>query len=155
MKNMKLVIAFCVVAVLGAGAAGGAVWYLNKPAKADKPAEAADAAKKHDGKPHKYVTLDKVIIMLRRSPGDGVSHYLAADLVIATSEDKEKHVKEQLPMLRSVAVKALSGYTLAKAETMTVEQVGSEINRAFDASYTHEGQEKPFSDVMIGKLIIE
>ena len=162
MSNKKLIAAFVLVTLLGAGTAGGAVWWLSHPQKDAAPATAATAATAAKGAPaaadhkaYKYISLDKVIVMLRRSPGEAVSHYLSADLVIATSEDKERLTKDHLPMLRSVAVKALSAFPMNKAETMSVDEFAVEINRAFAASYAEDGRERPFANVMIGKLIIE
>ncbi|HEU4844546.1 MAG TPA: flagellar basal body-associated FliL family protein [Burkholderiaceae bacterium] len=154
MKNMKMIIAFLVVAVIGAGVAGGAVWYLSRGAAAGT-AEVKKAERHDDGKPPKYLTVEKVIIMLKRSPGDTATHYLSTDLVITTSEDKEKVAKEQLPMLRSVAVRTLSALPLATAQTMTIDQYAAELNKAFDETYAHDKRDKPFSEVMIGKLILE
>lgn len=162
MKNMKMIIALVLVAVVGAAVAGGAVWYMSKGK--EEPAAAADGKpakkpakkeEKEDKSPPKYLTVDKVIIMLKRQPGDTVSHYMSADLVITTSEKKEKEAKEQLPMLRSVAVRTLSNLPMATAQVMTIDQFAGELNKAFEATYEHEGREKPFSEVMIGKLIIE
>ncbi|MQA19915.1 flagellar basal body-associated FliL family protein [Rugamonas rivuli] len=162
MKNMKMIIALVLVAVVGAAVAGGAVWYMSKgkeePAAVaeGKPAKKpAKKEEKEDKSPPKYLTVDKVIIMLKRQPGDTLTHYMSADLVITTSEKKEKEAKEQLPMLRSVAVRTLSNLPMATAQVMTIDQFAGELNKAFEATYEHEGREKPFSEVMIGKLIIE
>ena len=158
MTNTKLIASFVLVTLLGAGAAGGGVWWFTTHQKKDAAAsaEASAAPAAADGrKAYKYVNLDKVIVMLRRVPGDDAPHYLSADLVIATGEDKERTTKEHLPMLRSVAVKALSAFTMDKAAGMTVDQFAIEINRAFTDSYAEESRERPFSNVMIGKLIIE
>ncbi|MET3131980.1 flagellar FliL protein [Oxalobacteraceae bacterium GrIS 1.11] len=157
-KNVKLILGFILVAVLGAGAAGGALWYLQRQAGAAGaavPAAAMDEKAPTGKKARKYLTLEKVIVMLRRGPGDTESHYLSADLVITTTEEKEKQAKEHMPLLRSIAVKALARYPMAQAQNMTVEQFAEQINRAFDASYAKEKAEKPFTEVMIGKLIIE
>ena len=154
MKNMKMIIAFVVVAVIGAGVAGGAVWYLATGASAGR-ADAKKAERHDDGKPPKYLTVEKVIIMLKRSPGDTATHYISADLVVTTSEEKEKVAKEQLPMLRSVAVRTLSALPLATAQTMTIDQYAAELNKAFDQTYAHDKRDKPFTEVMIGKLILE
>lgn len=157
MKNMKLVIALVAVALIGAAVAGGAVWYLSKggaPAGAAAEAKKTEE-KKADGKPPKYLTVDKVIIMLKRQPGDTTSHYMSADLVVSTTEEHEKMAKEHLPMLRSVAVKTLSSLPMATAQAMTIDQYAAELNKAFDAAYEKEHREKPFNEVMIGKLIIE
>lgn len=153
MKNMKLVIAFAAVLLLGAGAAGGAVWYLSKPAAGG--AEAKHEVKAADVKPPKYITVEKVIVMLRRSPGETVTHYLSADLVVSTTAEKEKECKEHLPLLRSVAVKALSALPMDKASAMTIDQFAEELNKAFDDTYAKEKRERPFTEVMIGKLILE
>jgi flagellar FliL protein len=101
------------------------------------------------------VTLDKVIVMLRRGPDDSDTHYLSTDLVLSTEVSKEKETKENLPLLRSLAVRTLSGYTMREASNMTVEQYAEQLNKSFDANYEHEHTEKPFVQVMIGKLIIE
>ncbi|WP_307722107.1 flagellar basal body-associated FliL family protein [Duganella callida] len=164
---MKLIIAFVLALVVGGAIAGGAVWYMSKD-KGDEHAEETGAkggkeakkksAKKEEKKseePPKYLTVDKVVIMLKRQPGDTLSHYLSADLVISTDAKREKETKENLPMLRSVAVRTLSNLPMATAQVMTIDQFASELNKAFDEAYDNEGREKPFNEVMIGKLIIE
>lgn len=153
--KLKIIIGAAVVAILGA-AAGGA-WYISTAAK---PAAAGEQAKHEVKKPKsdeplKYITLDKVIVMLRRDPASGGTHYLSTDLVLATTVKQEKEAKEHLPLLRSIAVRALSAHTMADASAMTVEQFAEQLNQTFDASYASQEQEKPFSEVMIGKLIIE
>lgn len=149
--NKKLVIVVAVVLLLGAGAAGGAVWFLKSGGK-DEPAK---QEVRKDDKPVKYLTIDKVIVMLRRQPGDTVTHYMSADLVVATTADKEKEAKEHLPLLRSVAVRQLSALPMDKASTMTIDQFAEELNKAFDETYAKEQRERPFKEVMIGKLILE
>jgi len=118
-------------------------------------AKKAEPDKPKDGKPVKYVTLDKVIVMLRRAPDESDTHYLSTDLVLSTEASKEKETKENLPLLRSLAVRTLSSYTMREASNMTVEQYAEQLNKSFDANYEHEHTEKPFVQVMIGKLIIE
>ena len=152
---MKKIIAIAGAVIISAAAAGGAVWwFMPKPAAA-AGTEKKEAEKPKEAKPLKYVTLDKVIVMLRRGPNDGESHYLSTDLVFATEPAKDKETKENLPLLRSLAVRTLSGYTMAEASGMTVEQYAEQLNKSFNANYEHEHTEKPFEQVMIGKLIIE
>jgi flagellar FliL protein len=93
--------------------------------------------------------------MLRRGPNEAESHYLSTDLVLATAPEKEKETKENLPLLRSLAVRTLSSYTMAEASTMTVEKYAEQLNHSFNANYEQTHAEKPFHEVMIGKLIIE
>jgi flagellar FliL protein len=165
MKNMKMIIALVLVAVVGAAVAGGAVWYMAKgnddtaaaPGKDVKKTAKKEEKKerKSDGEPPKYLTVDKVVIMLKRQPTDTVTHYMSADLVVTTDAKREKETKENLPLLRSVAVRTLSNLPMATAQLMTIDQFAAQLNKAFDDAYEHEGREKPFSEVMIGKLIVE
>ena len=151
-----MIIAIAGAVIVSAAGAGGAVWwFMPKPATAAGAAKRAEAEKAREGKPVKYVTLDKVIVMLRRGPDDADTHYLSTDLVLSTEAAKEKETKENLPLLRSLAVRTLSAYTMKEAAGMTVEQYAEELNKSFDANYEHEHTEKPFVQVMIGKLIIE
>lgn len=149
----KLIIAFAGVALAAAAAAGGAMWYM-KPAPA-AAAGAVAAKPAPEKKLTKYVTLDKVIVMLRRAPNEAAAHYLSVDLVLATAPEDEKTTKEHLPLLRSIAVSALSARTMAEASAMTVDEYAAELNKTFSASYDKDNQIKPFSEVMVGKLIIE
>ncbi len=158
--NKKVIIIFAAVAVLAAGVAGGAVWYMSKGGE-EHAAEEKDAKKKTKKEekkselPPKYLTVDKVVVMLKHEPNDTVTHYLSADLVVATDAKREKETKENLPMLRSVAVKTLSNLPMASARVMTIDQFAGELNKAFDHEFEQEGREKPFDEVMIGKLIVE
>jgi flagellar FliL protein len=171
-SKIKIVAALLAVAVFMAAAGAAAAWYGLRarapgvagaaPAASAPPAQAAAASQAAavaavvvDTGPQKYVTLEKVIVMLRREPGETVTHYLAADLVFRTPEDKERIARDHLPMLRSIAVKTLSTLSVDKAGTMSIDQYATEINRAFSESYAREHREKPFSEAMIGKLIIE
>lgn len=162
MKNMKIIIAFVLVAVVGAAVAGGAVWYMSKGGE-EHAEESTDSKKKKPKKeekkkselPPKYLTVDKVVVMLRHEPSDNVTHYLSADLVVSTDAKREKETKENLPLLRSVAVKTLSNLPMASARVMTIDQFAAELNKAFDHAFEEEGREKPFDEVMIGKLIVE
>jgi flagellar protein FliL len=156
MSKMKMIIAIAGAVIVSAAGAGGAVWwFMPKPASAAGAAAKAAQDKPKPGKPLKYVTLDKVIVMLRRGPEDSDTHYLSTDLVLSTEASKEKETKENLPLLRSLAVRTLSAYTMKEASGMTVEQYADQLNKSFDANYEHEHTEKPFVEVMIGKLIIE
>jgi flagellar FliL protein len=155
-SKVKMIVAIVGAVVVSATAAGGAVWwFMPKPATATGVEKKKQAEKPKEGKPLKYVTLDKVIVMLRRGPNDADAHYLSTDLVLSATPDKEKETKENLPLLRSLAVRTLSNYSMAEASSMTVDKYASELNRSFNANYEHEHTEKPFVEVMIGKLIIE
>ncbi|HEX9173713.1 MAG TPA: flagellar basal body-associated FliL family protein [Telluria sp.] len=160
-NKLKTILGVAAVALVSAAVAGAAVWHYAPqlaaaaPAAGQKAQAEVKAELKADARPAKYVTLDKVIVMLRRGPNEVQSHYLSADLVLATTADNERKTKEHLPLLRSIAVGALSRYQMGTASAMTVQQYADELNRTFDASYAKANGEKPFTEVMIGKLIIE
>ncbi len=168
MKNRtKLIGVIAVVALLAAGGAGAAVWWLKadgtKTAATAAGADAAHGGKdakdpKDDGKPapdYKYVTLDKVLVMLRGPNGSAVSHYMAVDIVFKTLPEQEKRTKDHLPLLRTVAVKALSTHTVESAQAMSVEQFAQLLNQAYAESYAADRRDAPFAEALIGKLIIE
>jgi flagellar protein FliL len=162
MKKIRLILMVVMGALLVASAGGAAAWWglraraAHGAASTEAAAEAASApAPVVDKRPQKYVSLDKVIVMLRRSDSDSSPHYLAMDLVLKTSDEQEKVTKEHLPMLRSVALRALADYTPEKAAKMSIDQFSEVINTAYTATYAHEQRDKPFSEAMIGKLIIE
>ncbi len=158
-SKVKMIVAIAGAVVVSAAAAGGAVWwFMPKPAAAagaEGKKEKAEAEKPKEGKPLKYVTLEKVIVMLRRDADSADTHYLSTDLVLSTEASKEKETKENLPLLRSLAVSTLSTYTMADASKMTVKEYAENLNKAFDENYEDNHTEKPFVQVMIGKLIIE
>jgi flagellar FliL protein len=162
MKNLKLILVVAAVGLLTAAAAGGAVWWkLGGSTQAAAPAEAGAKKVEAPAKPgpdYKYVTLDKVLIMLRGGSGPGAGsapHYMAIDVVFKTPPDQEKRAKEHLPLLRTIAVKALSDYTVDVAQGMTVAQFAEELNKAYKDNYAAEQHEPPFAEALIGKLIIE
>jgi flagellar protein FliL len=154
MKKSRQLLVLTLACLLTAAAAGGSAWWW---LKRQPPATEAAAKPKpaFDKQEYKYISLDKVIVMLRGQAGEPLSHYLAVDLVFKTTLEKERLVKEHLPLLRSVAVMALSTYPLDKASAMTVEQLAADINTAYEASYARDNHEKPFVEALIGKLIIE
>jgi flagellar FliL protein len=147
---------FIVVAVLGglcSVTAGGALtWWL---VKSQNVGAAVAVAPKSDSRAFRYVPLDKVIVMLRNTAGEPVSHYLALDLVFMSPLESEKVTRDHLPLLRSVTVKALSSLTMESASRLSVDDLTAQINAAYTHTYANDLQGKPFSEAMIGKLIIE
>jgi flagellar FliL protein len=163
--NKKLILIILAVALVCGGGAGAAVWFLAPPKADAAESEGHDEdkkpkkkKKKHDEEeagPVKYLTVDKVIVMMRRSPNEAVPHYLSADLVVATPVKLEKEAKEHLPLLRSVAVRTLSALPMDKAQAMTIDEFAEMLNKAFEEEYEKDEREQPFREVMIGKLILE
>lgn len=155
MKKTQLLLSVALFSVLMAGAGGGVAWWLLNGRTASAAQMPAPDEVEFDKREYKYLSLDKVIVMLRGSAGQPLSHYLAMDLVFKTPVEKEKVAKQHLPLLRSIAVKALSAYTFDQAAQMTVDEFAADINRAYEEGYAKDRTDKPFVEAMIGKLIIE
>jgi flagellar FliL protein len=155
--KFKLVLIIVLVALVAGGVCGAGAWWYFKvyAAPQGKTARVARPEPVVDTTEYKYVSLEKVVVMLRSREGEPLSHYLSVDLVFKTPVKREKTMKEHLPLLRSLAVRELSSYTLDKAGLMTVDQVAHELNVAFSRSYAASHTEKPFAEAMIGRLIIE
>lgn len=153
----KIVAALLGVTVLALGLGAGATWWFMKGGSAIASAEAAPVPDQPepDDRVYKYLSLEKVIVMLRGVEGEPAPHYLALDLVFKTPEEEERNAREQLPLLRSVAVKELSTLTMDRAGKMTVEELTATMSKAFADKYAKDRAERPFTEVMIGKLIVE
>lgn len=152
-REVRLLVVFLVGGLFMALAGGGAMWWIMKPqGQGDEPRV---QERIQDPSAFKYINLEKVIVMLRGAAGEPLSHYMAMDLVFKAPLEHEKAVKQHLPLLRSIAVKAMSAYTLEKATMMTVDQFAADINAAYRDSYAADNTAMPFTEAMIGKLIIE
>ena len=101
------------------------------------------------------VTVGSVTVNEGAQPTASVPLTLSEVAPAGTPAKGEKPTKEHLPLLRAIAVRSLSRFTLAQASSMTVEQVAAQLNKTFDANYASEERDKPFGEVMIGKLIVE
>jgi flagellar FliL protein len=153
----KIVTALLAVTVLAVGLGAGTTWWMMKGGTAISSAEAAPVPEEPepDDRVYKYLSLEKVIVMLRGVDGEPAPHYLALDLVFKTPEEDERVAREQLPLLRSVAVKELSTLSMDRAGKMTVEELTATMTKAFEDKYAKDRSERPFTEVMIGKLIVE
>lgn len=153
MSKKTIVMAALLMVLAVALGAGGVYWWLGQ--KTDEPVAAGKAEKPDKTEPSRFVSLDKVIVMLRAEAGEPGMHYMAVDLVFRTAEPHEKELKEQLPFLKTVAVRALSQLALAHASAMTIDDYQQLLAKAYRTSYTAEHGGRPFTEVMVSKLIIE
>jgi len=155
MKTSKVIILSALVGLFCVSAGAATTWWMLQQQRGLAPDAQAASEAPIDTRAYKYVNLDKVIVMLRNGAGEPVSHYLALDLVFMTPVESERTTRDHLPLLRSVAVKALSQLTMEAASHLTVEQLANQINEAYAQTYAGDPRGKPFAEAMIGKLIIE
>lgn len=133
---------------------GGTYWWLQQQGAAHSPLREPVATAAEPSAPKRYLTLDKVIVMLREAGQDEL-HYMSIDLVFRTDNEQQAQVKEQLPLLKSIAVRALSQLTRTQAAAMSVDQFQALLLQHYGEAYRKDQQPQPFSDVMVSKLIVE
>jgi flagellar protein FliL len=153
-KTVKIALGLTIGAATLA-AAGGTGFWLGRRAQNSDPHKAGTTAVQPDTREYKYIGLDKIIVMLRRPQGDNASHYLAMDLVFKAPLETETVTRDQLPLLRSIAVKDLSTMTVESANNMSIDELTARLNKAFAGSYAPRHIPQPFSEAMIGKLVVE
>jgi|HigsolmetaAR201D_1030396.scaffolds.fasta_scaffold00727_15 flagellar FliL protein len=156
MKTSRVILLSVVIGLFCVSAGGATTWWMLQQQTGFSREEEATVEKRIvDTRAYKYVSLDKVLVMLRNAEGEPVSHYLALDLVFMTPSESERITRDHLPLLRSVALKALSQLTVDTASRLTVDQLTEQINAAYDSTYANDPKGKPFAEAMIAKLIIE
>ena len=134
-----------------AGVAGGAWWFVQQQGGASHVTQAPQL----DPSKPSYVALDKVVVMLRPSPERMQNTYLSVDIVFRSDKAHEKMLKGELPMLKGVAVRALSKLDVGGARSMTIEEWSSLISREAMAAYEEQQDQRYFDQVMVSRLIIE
>lgn len=102
-----------------------------------------------------YVTLDKIVVMLRPSAERMHNTYLSLDLVFRTDKAHEKSVKGDLPMLKGVAVRTLSQLAVDDAKAMTIDEWTGLLSQDLLAAYAAQQNLRAFDQVMVSRLIIE
>jgi len=137
-------------AVLALGGAGAAMLATGVPfGRAVAPKAVAS-----DIETARYVSLDKLIVMLK---GDGTvrPRYMSVDLVFtASSESAEKRVRDRLPLLRALSYRALSQYTAAEIVQMRPDDMSARLKDAFSTAFGNE-ESRPFADVLVVKVMVD
>lgn len=143
--------------LLTALAAGGIWSYQNEaanPPRAAAPPASADT--------HKYISVDRIVVMLRMPSDAGFvppyveeTHYAVLDLVLKTTPAQEAMARAHIPLLRSIAVRVAARYTLEDVRRKNLSEISASLNRAFISSYKGRHVEMPFEKAMISRLLVE
>ena len=151
--NKNVVIIIVVAVLLCAGVAGGAFWWVQQ----SKTPAAAPAATQMDENQYSYITLDKVVVMLRTNSETprAQNYYMSLDLVFRSDKKHEKSVKSDLPMLKGVAVRTLSKIDVEQAKAMSIDEWTDLLRREMMATYEDRPQMRGFDQVLVSRLIIE
>lgn len=147
-KKIGIVVALVAVLVLGAG--GAWWWTQQQPAASAAPARGPQL----DLRQASYVTLDKVVVMLKSEPG-ARNTYMSMDLVLRTDKAHEKALKAELPMLKGVAVRTVSEISPAEGKTMGIEAWTKLMSKDLVAAYDARPEARLFDEVMVSRLIME
>ncbi|MGL6069778.1 flagellar basal body-associated FliL family protein [Craterilacuibacter sp.] len=149
MKKAVLIIAGALLTVALSG--GGVYFWMSQGAHGKSAEPVTEPAVTGN----RFVSLDKVIVMLKSAPEGGAMQYMVVDLVFRTSEKQEAEVKTQLPLLKSLAVRSLSLLDGHQAAALGVDAHQQRLSKAYVAAFGKERREMPFSEVMVSKLIVE
>lgn len=149
--NKKLLIIVGVLVLLFAGLAGAGFWWLQQSAGGGRVEQAPEV----DAKQPSYVTLDKIVVMLRTNSSRSGNYYLSLDLVFRTDKKHEKAVKADLPMLKGVAVRTLTQVDVEQAKAMSIDEWTEVLGRDLMAAYEGRMAMRGFDQVMVTRLIIE
>lgn len=148
-KKLGIIIAIAVL--LCVAVMGGAWWWVQQQGGAAKGPQAPHI----DMQQASYVTLDKVVVMLKAPEGRSNNYYLSADLVLRSDKAHEKALKAELPMLKSVAVRTLSQMDVVEARAMSMAAWSELLQRELFAAYDEHPDLRWFDQVSISRLIIE
>jgi len=103
----------------------------------------------------RYVSLDKLIVMLRGTEGSPRPRYLVVDLVFSAADGKrEKQVREQLPVLRAAAYRALAERTPADMQRMGPVELAVLLRTEYEGAYGGNAS-VPFDQVMVTKVMMD
>lgn len=139
--------------VVCAATVGGAWWWVQQQAAHN--AASQKVAPVIDMEQASYVTLEKIVVMLNSEAPRVRNFYLAADLVLRTDKIHEKAVRAELPMLKGVAVQALSRMQVEQARGMSMEEWSGLLQRELMGAYEEHPHLRLFDRVMVSRLIIE
>lgn len=151
--NKSVGIIIGVALLVCAGAAGGAWWWVQQQGAATTPV--VSTAAKLDASQPSYLTLDKIVVMLRPDPERTQNTYVSLDLVFRTDKSHTKEVKGELPMLKGVAVRTLSKVDVVQAKAMTIDEWTDLLSLDLMAAYEQQQSRRAFDQVMVSRLIIE
>lgn len=151
--NKTVGIIIGVALLVCAGMAGGAWWWMQQQS-AVASVKSTPMAKLDASQPS-YLTLDKIVVMLRPEPERSQNTYVSVDLVFRTDKVHAKEFKGELPMLKGVAVRTLSKLDVHQAKAMAIEEWTDLLSRDLIAAYEHQPSPRVFDQVMVSRLIIE
>lgn len=140
------------VGLLGAVLLGGGLaiaLYLRAPAAPPQAVQTHSPPKDA-----RYVTLDKMVVMLKEPTGTRI-RYAAIDLAFEVSgEAAEKKVRAQLPLLRSIVHETVTRKSADDMRALGHAELAGLLEKACIAGYGGS-VEPPFERALLTRLVIE
>lgn len=150
--NKTVGVIILVTLLVCAAAGGGAWWWVQHKSH---QAASSGQAPAIDLSQSSYVSLDKIVVMLRTQEPKPGNDYLSLELVFRTDKTHEKSVRADLPMLKGVAVRTLSKLDVDRAKAMSIEEWTELLATDLMAAYVDRPTLRRFDQVMVSRLIIE
>lgn len=109
---------------------------------------------KKESKPQKFIEVKNVVVTLQTTAHQ--QHYLQMDLAFATSDEEgQKEVNELSPVLRGTTVTLLSAMDYDALREMPMDTLRQKLLAAYTARFIKLQTEKPFTDVIISKMVYQ
>ncbi|MFK3663348.1 flagellar basal body-associated protein FliL [Scandinavium sp. NPDC088450] len=109
---------------------------------------------KKESKPQKFIEVKNVVVTLQTAAHQ--QHYLQMDLAFATSDEEgQKEVNELSPVLRGTTVTLLSAMDYDALREMPMDTLRQKLLAAYTARFIKLQTEKPFTDVIISKMVYQ
>lgn len=109
---------------------------------------------KKEHKPQKFIEVKNVVVTLQTAEHE--QHYLLMDLAFATSDKEgQQKVNELSPVLRGTTVSLLSTIDYDALREMPMDTLRQKLLAAYTARFTKLQTEKPFTDVIISKMVYQ
>lgn len=111
------------------------------------------SSKKED-KPLKFIEVKNVVVTLQTAAHQ--QHYLLMDLAFATGDEEgQKAINELSPVLRGTTVSLLSAMDYDALREMPMDTLRQKLLATYTARFTKLKTEKPFTDVIISKMVYQ
>ncbi|CAJ0819431.1 MULTISPECIES: flagellar basal body-associated FliL family protein [Ralstonia] len=156
MKKNLMIAAIAVAVVLAtAGATAFTMSRMNGASAASAAPVVPAPARNAISDEARYVSLEKLVVMLRNDGPGARPRHLVMDLVfVAANAKQEKAVREQLPILRATAFRAFAEHTPDEVVRMHPDDFEAALDKEYAAAYGRTNR-MPFEQVLVTKAMMD
>lgn len=109
---------------------------------------------KKEEKPEKFIEVKNVVVSLQNA--DHEQHYVLMDLAFASSDEEAvKEINDLAPVLRSATVSLLSAMDYDELRALKMDAIRQKLMAEYTARFTALHTTKPFTDVIISKMVYQ